>query len=177
MGSPRYSPLLGWLYQFGYRSLTGIDLVYTEPSRRGPIRLLPMDLTATSFPDCSFAAIACLSVIEHGVDERAYLREAARLLVPGGVLVTSTDFWPEPVDTRGLEAYGQPVRLFDRAAIESHVETAGEFGLRPIQPIDLTVQDKVVHWERFGLDYTFCVLLMRRDRPRRWWRTMLRFSH
>lgn len=174
MGARRYSPLLGWLYQYGYRSLTGIDLVYTEPIREGPIQLLPMDLTATSFPTGSFGAIACLSVLEHGVDARAYLREAARLLAPGGVLVTSTDYWPEPIDTRGLQAYGQPVHIFARAAIEGFVRMAAEFGLRPTGRIDLDGQEKVVHWERMGLDYTFLVLLMRRDGPRRWWRAMPR---
>lgn len=159
MGAARYSPLLTWLYLYGYRHLRGIDLVYGKPVRRGPIRLEGMDLTATTYADHSVAAIACLSVIEHGVDTDAYLREARRLLRPGGVLVTSTDYWPDPVDTTGREAYGHPVRIFDRDGITGIVESAEQLGFRLVGPLDTTAGDRVVHWERTGLDYTFLVLV------------------
>lgn len=162
MGAATYSPLLTWLYQFGYRRLLGIDLAYTGEIRRGPIRLRPMDLTATTFEDGWFGGVACLSVIEHGVDVEAFLREAARLLRPGGVLVASTDYWPEPIDTAGLEAFGHPVRVFDRAGIQAVIDTARRHGLELAGPVDLDATDKVVRWERFGLDYTFAVLVFRR---------------
>jgi SAM-dependent methyltransferase len=160
MGAARYSPLLTWLYLYGYRRLRGIDLVYERSIRRGPIRLEGMDLTATTYPDHSFGAIACMSVIEHGVDTEAYLREALRLLRPGGVLVTSTDYWPEPINTSGLEAYGQAVRIFDRAAVTALVASAERLGFRPVNPLDLQATDRVVHWERTGLDYTFLNLVL-----------------
>jgi len=70
-----------------------------------------MDLTKTSFPERSFAAIASLSVVEHGVDLDAYLAEAARILRPGGLLFTSTDYWCEPIDTTAQTAYGHEVRI------------------------------------------------------------------
>jgi SAM-dependent methyltransferase len=174
MGAARYSPLLRWLYQFGYRGLVGIDLVYAEASRRGPIRTLPMDLTNTTFEDGSFGAIACLSVIEHGVDTEAYLREASRLLRPGGVLVTSTDYWPDATDTRGATAYGAPVRVFERPEIEAFLASAARHGLFPIGPVDLDTQDRVVHWDRVELDYTFLVLsLVKRPRGLAEWATAL----
>jgi len=70
MGAPSYTRLLPWLALYGYRDLQGIDLVWKAPARTGPIRFQPMDLTRTTFPDRSFAAIACLSVVEHGVTSR-----------------------------------------------------------------------------------------------------------
>jgi SAM-dependent methyltransferase len=155
MGATQYSRLLPWLYLYGYRHLRGIDLVYDGPTQLGPIRYERMDLTATSYPDASFDAIACLSVIEHGVDLDAYLREAARLLRPGGILVTSTDFWCEPVDTRGQEAYGGLIRIFAPADIDRCLERAAGHGLTAAGPVDLGCDERVVHWERFGLDYTF----------------------
>ena len=165
MGATQYSPLLPWLFQYGYRRLDGIDLVYRKALRRGPIAYRRMDLTATSFPDRAFDAIACLSVIEHGVDVERFLRESARLLRPGGVLVVSTDYWPDPVDTGDREAYGHPVRLFDRRALEAMVERATAHGLRPIGDVDLAAQDRVVRWERMDLDYTFAVLAFERVGP------------
>jgi len=166
MGAEVYSPLLTWLYQYGYRSLIGIDLVHRERVRRGPIQLLPMDLTATTFRDRSFDAVACLSVVEHGVDPDAYFREAARLLRPGGVLVTSTDYWPDPVDTRGQKAFGQPIRVFDRAGIDGLLAAASRHGFATTGRLDLEADERAVRWARYDLDYTFVAMIMRRTDER-----------
>ena len=163
MGAAVYSPLLTWLYQYGYRSLVGIDLTYRKPIHRGPIRLEGMDLTKTTFEDGSFDAISCLSVIEHGVDPAAYLREARRLLRPGGVLVTSTDYWVDPVDTGDLTAYGGPVRIFSGAEIAALVDDARRMGFRAAGPIDLSCGERVVHWARVGLDFTFIAFVLHSD--------------
>ncbi len=160
MGAARYSPLLVWLYQLGYRRLHGIDLVWPGVVHRGPITFEPGDLTRTSFDPASFDAIACLSVIEHGVDLDAYLREARRLLRPGGILVTSTDYWADGVDTTGREAYGGPVRVFDRSSIEAMLESARTKGFRTDGEVDLRCEDRVVRWERMDLDFTFLVFTL-----------------
>jgi SAM-dependent methyltransferase len=162
MGAPSYTRLLPWLALYGYRDLQGIDLVWKAPARTGPIRFQPMDLTRTTFADRSFAAIACLSVVEHGVDIQAYLREAARLLRPGGLLVTSTDFWCEPIETADLTAYGGPVRIFAPADIAGWLPLAESVGLVPVRPLDLACDERVVTWERLGLRYTFANLVLER---------------
>ena len=140
MGSTQYSKLLPWLYLYGYRSLVGIDLVYDAPILADPIVYRPMDLTRTTFADASFDAIACLSVIEHGVDLATFARESARLLRPGGILIASTDYWHEPVETGGQEAYGVPIRILTPADMTVLVEAARAAGLRELRPFDPTMR-------------------------------------
>jgi SAM-dependent methyltransferase len=155
MGATHYTKLLPWLYLYGYRHLVGIDLVTRADVVEGPIQSYRMDLTKTTFKDGAFGAIACLSVIEHGVSFDAYLAEAWRLLRPGGVLVTSTDFWREPLDVAGKEAYGTGVRIFVPDDVTSLVEQARRVGFRLDGSLDLRCTDPVVTWMRVGLSYTF----------------------
>lgn len=163
MGAPRYARLLPWLFLYGYRRLHGIDLVFSSPEQAGPIRYHPMDLTKTSFKDASFDAVVALSVVEHGVDLDAYLREASRLLRAGGLLITSTDYWCEPVDTGGQEAYGVPIKIFLPDEIARFVEDARRYGLTPVRPMDLSCDERVVEWKRFGLRYTFINVVLEKD--------------
>ncbi len=163
MGAASYSPLLSCLAQYGFTRLQGIDLVRTKTAHRGPVVLRHGDLTATTFRDHSFRAIACLSVVEHGVELRAYLAEAARLLRPGGVLITSTDFWCSDVDTAGKTAYGVPVRIFTPAEIEAFVALARELGFRTPRQPRLDCRDAVVRWNAVGLDYTFVNIVLTAD--------------
>ena len=47
-----------------------------------------------------------------GVNLAAYFKEMARILKPGGLLITSTDYYDSPVDTRGQVAFGAPIHIF-----------------------------------------------------------------
>jgi len=154
--------VLPWLYQYGYRNLTGIDLVYAAPIRRGPIRYEFGDMTKTQFADAAFDVICSMSVIEHGVDVPRYFAEAARLLRPGGLLITSTDCWRDHVDTRGQTAYGAPIKIFTMHEIAGMITAAQGFGLRSLRELDLDCDQPAVKWARFGLEFTFvCFTLVR----------------
>jgi len=163
VGAELYSVLLPWLYQYGYRNLTGIDLVHRRVIRRGPIICEPGDLTRTRFPDATFDVIGSLSVIEHGVPLDAYFSEMWRLLRPGGMLITSTDYWHEPVDPRGQTAYGVPIRVFTPADIDAMIALAERHGFRLTGPLDTVCDERAVTWKRYGLSYTYINFALERE--------------
>lgn len=165
VGSTVNSAALPWLYLYGYRDLWGIDLDHTMTLRKGPITYQHGDATATRFQDQSFDAALCLSVIEHGVDTRAFWREMARILRPSGLLVTSTDYWSEPIDTRGQTAFGAPIRVFSRPDVQQMIADAQSCGFATDGAIDLECDQKTVHWGRFDLRYTFlCFALTKTEK-------------
>lgn len=161
-GAEMYSRILPWLCLYGYRRLTGINLVFKEQKRVGPITYAYGDVTRTDFGGETFDAITCLSVVEHGVDLEAYFRSMSRILKPNGVLITSTDYWEGPIDTEGRQVYGVPVHVFTRQEILHAIQLAERSGLILTGPIDLTCNEKVVHWKEVDLDYTFLVFTLRK---------------
>jgi SAM-dependent methyltransferase len=163
-GGEFYSNVLPALFVYGYRNLYGINLSFTDPARRGPIRYLPGDITKAPFPDAFFDAITCLSVIEHGVPLENYFREMHRLLKPGGLLITSTDYYPTPVDTRGMLAHGAPVKIFSKPEIQAALSLALDIGLKPTGELDLECVEKPIRWEAYGLDYTFVVFTLQKSK-------------
>jgi SAM-dependent methyltransferase len=167
-GAEFYSNVLPALFLYGYRNLHGINLSFTDPARRGPIRYIPGDLTRTTFPNAFFDAITCMSVIEHGVPLEAYFREMHRLLKPGGVLITSTDYYPTPINTEGLSAHGSPVKVFSKQGIEAALSLGEEIGLRltgdlALDGLDLDGTEKPIRWEAYGLEYTFLLFTLQKE--------------
>ena len=80
----------------GARKAVGVDWArdaigyacthYREPNLTFEV----MDVTALTYPDNSFTAVVCLEVLEHVEDYAALVKEAVRVLAPGGTLVIST---------------------------------------------------------------------------------------
>lgn len=63
-----------------------------------------LDLQAIDRPDGSADAIVCNHVLEHVADDRAALRELARVLSPGGFLFLSV---PDPIRMEATVEYGR----------------------------------------------------------------------
>lgn len=165
VGSAEYGVILPWLELYGYSNLFGCDISFKEDFRKGGIQYSKQDLQKTNFKSGSFDFITSISVIEHGVDIHAYLKEMSRLLNPGGYILTSTDYWPEPIDTKGLYPYGKALgemKIFTRKDIEELVQIAQEYGLELTYPIDFSYKDKVVYWERVDKRFTFIFFVLRK---------------
>lgn len=159
-GAELYSNVLPALFAYGYRNLYGMNLSFSDPSRRGPIRYLPGDITKTGFEDCFFDAVSCMSVIEHGVPIERYFQEMYRVLKPGGILITSTDYYSEPIDTTGKMAHGSPIKIFTKPEIEEMIKLACGCGFRQTEAFSLDCTARPVCWERYNLDYTFLIFTL-----------------
>jgi len=165
-GGEGYSPLVDWLFLFGYRDLRVINLSFARRFSRGPIRYIPGNCTETPYAAGSFRVLACLSVLEHGVPLAPFWAEARRIVAPGGFVVVSTDFWCAPMRIDGLEAYGRPIHVFEPSEIRDVVTTATKHGFKPVEPVDLRCEEKAVRWERMGVDFTFVFLTFERSADR-----------
>jgi SAM-dependent methyltransferase len=161
-GAETYSVILPWLALNGYRKLIGNNLAFEGKKTEGPIVYEYGDITKTEYPDNHFDAITCMSVVEHGVDLAAYFSEMNRILRPGGVLVTSTDYWQTPIDTEGKTCFEVPVHVFSEAEIRAAIGVAEEKGFEPTGPLDLSCDEKVVHWKEVDLRFTFLIVTLRK---------------
>jgi len=167
-GGELFSRIVPWLGLYGYTRLVVSNLRFDDPypPSRGAIVYREFDLTRMPFKDASVDVVTCLSVIEHGIGIDAYFREMARVLKPGGLLITSTDYWDSPVDTRGQVVRGVPIKVFTSADVDAMLAVAVRYGFSLVAPLDLTVGERVVYWEHFDLRYTFMLFSLRkRSRP------------
>jgi SAM-dependent methyltransferase len=162
MGCANYGVILPLLEKFGFKELYGCDLVIEKEINKGNIHYSRQDMQKTNYPDSFFDFITSISVIEHGVNIDRYLKETARLLKPGGYLLTTTDYWPDTIDTTGLYPYGElgEMKIFTQEEIELIFVKAAKYGLRLIKPMDFRCKNKVVHWERVDRRFTFIYFVL-----------------
>ena len=91
------SEILCCLHRAKFKRLVGID---SNPAVKDmpfadAIEWRVGDMMATGLTAGSAGAVTSISAIEHGFDLDRLLAEVARLLRPGGLLIGSTDYWPE----------------------------------------------------------------------------------
>ncbi|UVT20088.1 MAG: methyltransferase domain-containing protein [Nitrospira sp.] len=154
--------ILPWLSLYGYMNLTAGNLAFDKKTRRGPIVYEYSDITNTKFSRGSLDAVTCLSVIEHGVNLDAYFSEMSRIIRAGGILITSTDYYETPIDTKGQEAFGVPIHIFTKDEIAHGLEVAARYGFSLMSPINLSSPEKVVHWKEYDLRYTFVIFSLQK---------------
>lgn len=174
--------LLTWLHQSGFRRLYGCDLRWPVPPIREAARKMMWDtvragiamyarnwrrmkrapVERTGFPANHFAAVASMSVIEHGVDVPRFYAEAYRLLRPGGLLIVSTDYWPERVEMLGSRLWQREDIVFDAAGLTNLIRSARDAGFEAADS-DLEAGEPLVSFD--GRSYTFAYLVVRKPDP------------
>lgn len=162
-GGEIYSMILPWLFLYGYRNLEAGNLVFQKPLKKGPIIYQPLDITKSGLDSSAYDAVTCLSVIEHGVNLSDYFSEMSRILKPGGILITSADYFETKIDSREQIAYNVPIKIFTGEEITEALKIANSFGLQLISPLDLSSNEKVIYWEKYNLSYTFIIFSLRKS--------------
>jgi len=165
-GGDRNSAFLPGLQKIGFKNLANVNLEERTPGYVAPIYYVTGDITNLRWVrDGSYAFVACLSVIEHGVDWRKFLDEMARIIRPGGKLCLSFDYWATHIDCGDRMAFGAPVKIFSAYEVSEMVDYAQGVGLNLREgDLDLLCRDRVVNW--VGLDFTFMCLLFERAEKR-----------
>ena len=156
------SEILCVLHRLGFRQLTGIDLDpgIAQMPFAGSIRYERGNFLQTPFPDRAFDVVTSISVIEHGFDASALLREISRLLSPGGAFIASFDYWPEKIDTRGTRFFGMDWRIFSREEVRTFLEEASGHGFEPAGPVALDAAERAIHCA--SCEYTFAWMALRK---------------
>jgi SAM-dependent methyltransferase len=158
------SEILPLLHRKGMTNLTGVDLnpdLGSHMPVADAIRYVVSDFMATGLPDAGFDAITAISVIEHGYQPERLFAEVARLLAPGGVFIATFDYWPEKIDTAGVEFFGLSWIIFSREDVQQMLAIAANHGLKPDGPISLEAgAERPVHCA--NRDYSFAWMSLRK---------------
>ena len=167
---------LNFLSAAGYGNLYGLDLniswraraaqlvrMWRRRSLKPTYHLGRASITQTPFEAGRFAAAFSVSTIEHGVEKTAFLKEAARILKPGGLLFVTTDYWNERIPVPdGFRAYGQSWEVASRDDIAQFLKSAAAVGLSPSASCEIPAcSQKTVRWG--DVEYTFIAMLFRKD--------------
>lgn len=156
------SEIIVSLHKSGYTNLTGADLNpdLKQMPYQNAIRYETTNFMQTPFADASFKAITSISVIEHGFDGQALLKEMSRLLQPGGYFIASFDYWPEKIDTTGTKFFGMDWKIFSKQEVVDFIEQASGYGLAPVGELHYEGQEKPI--ECGGKKYTFGWLVLKK---------------
>jgi SAM-dependent methyltransferase len=162
-GAGRDSVYLPGLKELGFSDLTGLNLDRHDDADAGVkdgIKYEYGDMTKTEYPSSHFDFVACLSVIEHGVDVGLFLHEMGRIIQPGGHLFVSFDYWKEKIDTSGLWTHDAAINIFSGEEVLALWDYALEVGFGLVGGMDLNCGEPIIEWA--GLKYTFANLLFQR---------------
>ena len=166
-GASGKSAILRWLSRMKFGQLHACDIraKNEQPYKEFNITFTVQDLTSTNYPAGHFGAVTCISVIEHNVPLQGLLTEMHRVIRPGGLLLISTDYWPEPIDCTGIFPYGESMgemKVFQAAEISEFVHMAESAGFQLCNPLDLRTQEKTIRWDRVNREYTFLFMAFRK---------------
>jgi len=161
------SQVLNLFYEKGFVNCTGIDLTLSRYDRsiqfhrtfhdhKRPYRLMKMDLMNTTFPNSYFDFVVTLSVIEHGVNVNAFLKESYRILKTGGILFLTTDYWEPKIKTDD-----SGWTIFSKSELEDLISVAKDYGFSADRGEIPPVSEPFIHY--LGKNYTFASITLKKS--------------
>ncbi|WP_262804640.1 methyltransferase domain-containing protein [Enterobacter bugandensis] len=102
-----------------------------------------MDYTCTDFPDDAFDAVVAIESVCYAKDKDAFLREASRVLKPGGRLVVADEFRTEGIsvtrsDERLIQSWLSGWAVPDLATRKMFCQAATDAGFAEVELQDIT---------------------------------------
>lgn len=167
-GGGIHSPVLNALAMFGYNNLYACDVVdvnYTPESFSKTINFSIQNIENTDYPDKFFNAVTSLSVIEHGVNHERFFAEMYRILIQNGLLIITTDYWPEHIDCSGIFPYGpdnSEMKVYNASEIENIIQVSNKCGFDLCAPLMFDVGEKAIRWDEVDREYTFIFFVMKK---------------
>jgi SAM-dependent methyltransferase len=158
------SEILCILQRLKYSNLTGVDLnpKIANMHHQQTICYIIGDFMLTPLSDASFDAITAISVIEHGFEAKRLLREMSRLLKPGGYFIASVDYWPDKIDTTGMNIFGMDWKIFSKDELSSFIKEAEAYGFLPCGDVNLDITEPTISWQ--GKQYTFAWFALKKTK-------------
>jgi len=150
------------LHKMGYSHLSGVDLnpdVIKMPFS-DKINYFVGNFMKMPVADNSMSAVTAISVIEHGFDTRRLLPELQRILKRGGYFIASVDYWPDKIDTHGLQIFGMDWIIFSKQDLLSFFEEAAKYGFTPYGEMFFEAEQHLIKWNKKS--YTFAWLVLKK---------------
>ena len=154
------SEILLSLNKANYTNLSGIDLnshISYMPNA-DKINYICGDFLNASFDNQSYSAVTAISVIEHGFNSKELLNKLSRIIKLNGFFIASFDYWPDKINTDGIEAYGLDWRIFSKGEIMSFIKEAEMFGFNPYGHMSFTANEKAAAWNNKSFTFAWLVL-------------------
>ena len=168
-GGGLHSPILNTLSMFKYNNLYACDVVdvnYSPERFSKLIKFSLQNIENTDYPDEFYDAVTCLSVVEHGIDPNKFFAEMCRIVKKDGLLIITTDYWPEYIDCSGIYPYGPDapeMKVYTARDIKALVQIGNAYGFELCTPLILDVEEKAVRWDEVDREYTFIFLALKKS--------------
>lgn len=161
VGATLESAFLPGLLRCGYTTLVSLNLSQAQDTLIDGVLYRNGDITKTDYPTGYFGYVACLSVIEHGIDQEKFFSEVSRITRKGGRLCISTDYWSSAIDTSGIRMFDADMVVFTPTDITNMISIAEKYGFKLTKNFDPTSETAVIH--NLNVDYTFAVLVFEKE--------------
>ena len=166
-GSGSKAVVASRLVDLGFTNISACDLkpVLQKSKNRERITYYSSKFEELPVRDGEFDVIVSMSVIEHVDDPLKSLVALTKKLKIGGLLIVSTDYWPDKIDCAGIYPYGvdmPEMRIFSAEELLALVDDLATCGLKLLEEFSPRADKQVCVWERVGREYTFARLVFRR---------------